>query len=40
MDSPQSMGMNRTGIDMSPKGAEEMTVAVREFLPSSTGASA
>lgn len=37
MDSPQSMGMNRTGIDMSPKGAEEMTVAVREFPPSSTG---
>ena len=37
MDSPQSMGMNRTGIDMAPKGAEEMTVAVREFPPSSTG---
>jgi hypothetical protein len=31
------MGMNRTGIDMAPKGAEEMTVAVREFPPSSTG---
>ena len=37
MDSPQSMGMNRTGIDMAPKGAEEMTVAVREFPPSSKG---
>lgn len=37
MDSPQSMGMNRTGIDMAPGGAEEMTVAVREFPPSSTG---
>jgi hypothetical protein len=37
MDSPQSMGMNRTGIDMSPESAEEMTVAVREFPPSSTG---
>lgn len=37
MDSPQSMGMNRTGIDMSDKGAKEMTVAVREFPPSSTG---
>lgn len=37
MDSPQSMGMNRTGIDMSPNGAKEMTAAVREFPPSSTG---
>lgn len=37
MDSPQSMGMNRTGIDMSREGAEEMSVAVREFPPSSTG---
>ena len=37
MDGPQSMGMNRTGIDMAPKGAEEMTVAVREFPPSSKG---
>lgn len=37
MDSPQSMGMNRTGIDMAPKGAQEMTVAVREFPPSSAG---
>jgi hypothetical protein len=37
MDSPQSMGMNRTGIDMSPNGAKEMTAAVREFPPTSTG---
>jgi hypothetical protein len=31
------MGMNRTGIDMSPNGAKEMTAAVREFPPTSTG---
>jgi hypothetical protein len=37
MDSPQSMGMNRTGIDMSPKGAEQMIAAVREFPPSVPG---
>lgn len=38
MESPQSMGMNRTGIDMS-KGAKQMIEAVREFPPSSTGGS-
>jgi hypothetical protein len=37
MDSPQSMGMNRSGIDMAPRGAEEMIEAVREFPPSSSG---
>jgi len=37
MKSPQSMGMNRTGIDQSPEGAEEMTRAVQEFPPSSQG---
>jgi len=37
MESPQSMGINRTGVDMSPEGAEQMTVSVREFPPSSTG---
>lgn len=37
MESPQSMGMNRTGIDMSPKGAEQMSEAVREFSPTSNG---
>ena len=37
MKSPQSMGMNRTGIDQSPEGAEEMTKAVQEFPPSSEG---
>lgn len=37
MDSPQSMGMNRSGIDMSPQGAEDMVQAVREFPPSSPG---
>ena len=37
MESPQSMGMNRTGIDMAPKGAEQMLTAVREFPPTSTG---
>ncbi|MGZ8393203.1 MAG: ferritin Dps family protein [Nitrospira sp.] len=37
MDSPQSMGMNRTGIDMSPEGAEKMTEAGREFPPTSSG---
>jgi rubrerythrin len=37
MESPQSMGMNRTGIDMSPQGAEAMVEAVREFPPSSSG---
>jgi hypothetical protein len=37
MKSPQSMGMNRTGIDQSPQGAEEMTKAVQEFPPSSEG---
>jgi rubrerythrin len=29
--------MNRTGIDMSPQGAEEMAQAVQEFPPSSAG---
>ncbi|ALA59237.1 ferritin-like domain-containing protein [Nitrospira moscoviensis] len=37
MDSPQSMGMNKTGIDMAPEGAEAMAEATREFLPSSPG---
>jgi hypothetical protein len=37
MKSPQSMGMNKTGIDMSPQGAEAMAEATREFLPSSPG---
>lgn len=37
MKSPQSMGMNRSGIDLAPQGAEEMRKAVREFPPSSEG---
>jgi rubrerythrin len=37
MDSPTSMGMNRSGIDMAPEGAEQMVQAVREFPPSSPG---
>jgi rubrerythrin len=37
MKSPQSMGMNRSGIDLSPQGAEEMLKAVHEFPPSSDG---
>lgn len=37
MKSPQSMGMNRSGIDLSPQGAEEMIKAVHEFPPSSGG---
>ena len=37
MKSPQSMGMNRTGMDMAPQGVEEMLQAVREFPPSSEG---
>ncbi|OQW37245.1 MAG: hypothetical protein A4E19_13850 [Nitrospira sp. SG-bin1] len=37
MDSPQSMGMNQTGIDMSPDGAKQMGEAVREFPPTSAG---
>ncbi len=37
MKSPESMGMNRSGIDMSPEGAEEMFEAVREFPPTSQG---
>jgi rubrerythrin len=37
MKSPQSMGMNRSGIDQSPQGAEEMTKAVQEFPPTSEG---
>jgi rubrerythrin len=31
------MGMNRSGIDQSPQGAEEMTKAVQEFPPTSEG---
>jgi hypothetical protein len=31
------MGTNRSGIDQSPQGAEEMTRAVQEFPPSSEG---
>jgi hypothetical protein len=31
------MGMNRSGIDQSPQGAEEMARAVQEFPPSSEG---
>jgi len=37
MDSPQSMGMNRSGIDMAPQGAEAMVQAVEEFPPTSQG---
>ena len=37
MKSPLSMGMNRSGIDLSPQGAEEMLKAVQEFPPRSTG---
>lgn len=37
MKSPQSMGMNRSGMDMAPQGVEEMLQAVREFPPSSEG---
>lgn len=37
MDSPQSMGMNRSGIDMAPQGAEAMVQAVDEFPPTSQG---
>jgi rubrerythrin len=37
MKSPQSMGMNRSGIDFSPQGAEEMIKAVQEFPPSAEG---
>ena len=37
MKSPDSIGMNRSGIDMSPQGAEEMAQAVQEFPPSSAG---
>ena len=37
MKSPQSMGMNRSGIDQSPEGAEEMARAAQEFPPSSEG---
>jgi len=37
MDSPHSMGMNKTGIDMAPQGTEEMVEAVREFPPTSPG---
>lgn len=37
MKSPTSMGMNRTGIDMSPDNVKAMTAAVQEFPPSSHG---
>jgi rubrerythrin len=37
MESPQAMGMNRTGIDMSSEDAHKMTEAVREFPPASQG---
>ena len=37
MKSPQSRGMNRSGIDLAPQGAEEMRKAVQEFPPSSEG---
>ena len=37
MKSPQSVGMNRSGIDLAPQGAEEMRKAVEEFPPSSEG---
>ncbi|HEU4684908.1 MAG TPA: hypothetical protein VFS39_10445 [Nitrospira sp.] len=37
MDSPQTMGMNRSGIDMSPQAARAMIDAVREFPPTSQG---
>ena len=37
MKSPTSMGMNRTGIDMSPDNVEALLQAVQEFPPSSSG---
>jgi rubrerythrin len=37
MNSPTSMGMNRTGIDMSPEDVEELMKGVQEFPPSSNG---
>lgn len=37
MKSPTSMGMNRSGIDMAPEGAEQMAQAVTEFPSSSPG---
>ncbi len=37
MNSPTSIGMNRSGIDMASEGAEQMVQAVREFPPSSPG---
>jgi rubrerythrin len=37
MESPTSIGMNRSGIDMAPEGAKQMVQAVREFPPSSPG---
>jgi hypothetical protein len=37
MKSPQSMGLNRSGIDLAPQGAKEMRKAVEEFPPSSEG---
>src|SRR3712207_8817384 len=37
MNSPTSMGMNRSGIDMAPQGAEQMVQAVGEFPPTSPG---
>jgi rubrerythrin len=37
MNSPTSMGMNRTGIDMSSQDAEELMKGVQEFPPTSSG---
>jgi len=37
MNSPTSMGMNRTGIDMSPNQVEQLLKGVLEFPPSSEG---
>ena len=37
MNSPTSMGMNRTGIDMSPQDVQALIRGVQEFPPSSSG---
>jgi rubrerythrin len=37
MKSPTSLGMNRTGIDMSPLNVEELIRGIQEFPPTSSG---
>jgi len=37
MNPPTSMGMNRTGIDMSPQDVEALIAGVQEFPPTSNG---